>query len=608
LRWQRPSCCGARGRSSTLIGLGIAAAYVYSAVATIAPGVLPETFRIGGEAEVYFEVAAFVSILVLLGQVLELRARSATSGAIRALLDLSPKQARRIDMDGNESDVPLEQIQRGDRLRVRPGEKIPVDGTVESGAGAVDESMITGESLPVSKQAGGRVIGGTVNGTGSLVMRAEAVGSETVLAQIVRLVAAAQRSRAPIQQLADKVAAWFAPAVIVASMVTFVIWALVGPDPRLAHALVNAVAVLIIACPCALGLATPMAVMVGTGRGARTGVLIRNAEGLELLGKIDTLVLDKTGTLTEGKPRVSAVNAEKAWREEELLRLAASAERGSEHPLAQAIVSEAERRGLQLAEPSEFEAVAGRGVTAVVGGRQVEIGSEAFLRERGVAIAEAESAYSSRSYGRLVLVAVDGRLAGWIEIADQLKASAIPAVQALRKLGVRPIMVTGDSRGVALAVAAELNLSSEDVEAEVLPEQKLKMIRRLQAQGHIVGMAGDGINDAPALAAANVGIAMGSGTDIAIEAGSVTLLRGDLMAVVAALRLSRATMRVIRQNLFWAFFYNAVGVPLAAGALYPIFGSPALLSPIVAAAAMSFSSVSVIGNSLRLRNVKLEAG
>ena len=589
----------------TLIGLGIAAAYVYSAVATIAPRVLPETFRSGGEAEVYFEVAAFVTILVLLGQVLELRARSATSGAIRALLDLSPKLARRIEHDGAEQDVPLENVQRGDRLRVRPGEKIPVDGVVESGASSVDESMLTGESLPVAKQEGARVFGGTVNGTGSLVMRAEAVGSETVLAQIVRLVSEAQRSRAPIQRLADQVAGWFAPAVIVAAIVTFIIWAFAGPEPRLAHALVSAVAVLIIACPCALGLATPMAVMVGTGRGARAGVLIRNAEALEVLGKIDTLVLDKTGTLTEGKPQVSGVNPAKPWREDELLRLVASAERASEHPLAAAIVEEAQRRKLVLAEPHEFQSSTGRGVSAVVDGRHVAIGSEAFIREQGIAVASARELHSSRGYGRLLFIAVDGQLAGWIEIADRLKPSAVPAVRALRAMGVRVLMLTGDARSVAMVTARELELRSEDVEAEVLPEQKLEVIRRLQSEGHIVAMAGDGVNDAPALAAANVGVAMGTGTDIAMEAGSVTLLRGDLMAIVAALRLSRATMRVIRQNLFWAFIYNAVGVPLAAGALYPVFGSAALLSPIIAAAAMSFSSVSVIGNSLRLRNVRL---
>jgi Cu+-exporting ATPase len=589
-----------RANMFTLIGLGIAAAYVYSAVATIVPRILPETFRANGETEVYFEVAAFVTILVLLGQVLELRARSATSSAIRGLLDLSPKMARRIEQDGSEHDVPLEAVQAGDRLRVRPGEKIPVDGVVESGASAVDESMVTGESLPVEKQPGDQIIGGTVNGTGSLVMRADAVGSETVLAQIVRLVSEAQRSRAPIQRLADQVAAWFAPAVIVAAIVTFIVWVIVGPEPRLAHALVSAVAVLIIACPCALGLATPMAVMVGTGRGARAGVLIRNAEALELLGKIDTLVLDKTGTLTEGKPHVAEIRPAPGGTGEDLLRLAASAERASEHPLAQAIVEEAQRRGVVLGDARGFQSVTGRGIVAAVDGRRVAIGNAAFLREQGIALAQDVEAGA-----HAILVAVDGRFAGTIAIADRLKPSAMPAVQALRRLGIRVVMLTGDSGSIALKIAEKLQLPTSDVEAEVLPEQKLEIIRRLQSEGHIVAMAGDGINDAPALAAANVGLAMGTGTDIAMEAGGVTLLRGDLMAIVAALRLSRATMRVIRQNLFWAFFYNAVGVPVAAGALYPVFGTAALLSPIIAAAAMSFSSVSVIGNSLRLRNVTL---
>jgi Cu+-exporting ATPase len=587
----------------TLIGMGIVAAYLYSAVATIAPGSLPETFRgPHDDVEVYFEAAAFITILVLLGQVLELRARSATSSAIRSLLDLSPKMARRLEPDGSERDIPLERVRRGDQLRVRPGEKIPVDGTVEDGSSAVDESMITGESMPISKRVGDRVIGGTVNGTGSFLMRTEAVGSETVLAQIVRLVSEAQRSRAPIQRLADRVAAWFTPAVIVAAVIAFAVWVLAGPEPRFAHALVSAVAVLIIACPCALGLATPMAVMVGTGRGARSGILIRNAEALEVLGKINVLVVDKTGTLTEGKPRVVAVTAA-GVDENELLRMAAGAERASEHPLAQAVVQEAERRRLRPGDAQEFRSFTGRGISAIVDGKRVDAGNAAFMRERNSATPEV----AVGNPGSRVWIAIDGKLAGSLEIADPLKPTSAAAIRALRQQGIRVLMLTGDNAGSAAAIVRELGLPESDYRAELLPGQKLAIIQELKSQGQVVAMAGDGINDAPALAAADVGIAMGTGTDIAMEAGSVTLLRGDLLAIVAAVRLSRATMRIVRQNLFWAFFYNLLGVPLAAGALYPVFGKAALLSPVVAAAAMSFSSVSVIANSLRLRRVQLSA-
>jgi len=586
----------------TLIGMGIAAAYVYSAVATVVPGALPESFRnASGQAEVYFEVAAFVTILVLLGQVLELRARSRTSAAIRSLLDLSPKQARRVSANGREEDVALEAVVPGDLLRVRPGEKIPVDGVVVEGSSAVDESMITGEPMPVPKSEGQRVVGATVNTTGSFIMRAEKVGSETVLAQIVQLVSEAQRSRAPIQRLADQVAAWFAPAVIVVAIVTFVVWALVGPEPRLAHALVNAVAVLIIACPCALGLATPMAIMVATGRGAHAGVLVRNAAALETLGRIDTLVLDKTGTITAGKPRVVSVSPVAGWDAERLLRVAASLEQGSEHPLAGAVVNEAKAKGLTLAAPRDVSARSGLGIGGVVESHPVEVGSAAFMAELAIStLAHPTEEDAART---LVYIAVDRQLAGWIAIADPVKPTSVDAIRELRNHDINVVMATGDNKATAAAVAKAVGIS--DFRAEVLPAQKVEIVRSLRAQGHRVAVAGDGINDAPALAAADVGLAMGTGTDVAIESGGITLLSGDLMGIVRAWRLSRATLRNIRQNLFWAFFYNVVGVPLAAGAFYPVFGKAALLSPIIAAAAMSFSSVTVIANSLRLRRVRL---
>ncbi|HET7748058.1 MAG TPA: heavy metal translocating P-type ATPase [Terriglobales bacterium] len=588
----------------TLIAMGIGVAYVYSVVATVAPGILPASFRgMDGAAQVYFEAAAAITALVLLGQVLELRARSQTSSAIRALLDLSPKIARRLRENGREEDVTLDRVQPGDRLRVRPGEKVPVDGVVLEGTSAVDESMITGESIPVEKGPGSRVVGATVNGTGSLVMRAERVGSETLLAQIVRLVSQAQRSRAPIQRIADRVSAWFVPAVIAIAVITFVCWASFGPQPRLAYAIVNAVAVLIIACPCALGLATPIAIMVGTGRGAHAGVLIKNAEALEILQKVDTLVVDKTGTLTEGKPRVMSVLPEDSLEQAELLRLAASLERGSEHPLAAALVRAAQERKLTVAEASEFRYLTGRGVTGRVDGREVAAGNERLFAELGIEAAGLLSrAESLRKEGQtVILVAMDRRPAGVMGIADPIKQSTPQAINELRAAGVRVVMLTGDSRATAEAVARRLGV--EEFEAEVLPEKKSEAVRRLQQQGRVVAMAGDGINDAPALAQAEVGIAMGTGTDVAIESGGITLIKGDLRGIVRARRLSQATMRNIRQNLFFAFVYNSLGVPLAAGVLYPFFG--VLLSPIIAAAAMSFSSVSVITNSLRLRKVEL---
>jgi Cu+-exporting ATPase len=588
----------------TLISVGIGVAYVYSVVATLAPGILPASFRgPEGVAHVYFEAAAAITALVLLGQVLELRARSQTSSAIRALLDLSPKMARRLRPDGAEEDIALDQVHPGDRLRVRPGEKVPVDGVVLEGSGSVDESMITGESIPVEKGPGSRVVGATINGAGALLMRAERVGAETLLAQIVRLVSQAQRSRAPIQRIADRVSAWFVPAVMAVALATFIGWALWGPQPRLAYAIVNAVAVLIIACPCALGLATPMAIMVGTGRGARAGVLIKNAEALEILEKVDTLVVDKTGTLTEGKPRVLSVLATAGEEQAELLRLAASLERGSEHPLASALVSAAAERKLALAEAREFRYLPGRGVTGRVEGREVAAGNERLFAEIGVPIADLlPRAQRLRAEGQTVIfVVLDGRAAGVMGIADPVKNSAAQAIRALRAQGLRVMMLTGDSRATAEAVARKLGI--EEFEAEVLPEQKSEVVRRMQSQGRVVAMAGDGINDAPALAQAEVGIAMGTGTDVAMESGGVTLVKGDLGGIVRARRLSQATMRNIRQNLFFAFIYNSLGVPLAAGVLYPFFG--VLLSPIIAAAAMSFSSVSVITNSLRLRHANL---
>ncbi len=585
----------------TLIGLGIFVAFTYSVVATLAPGIFPPSFRgHGGKPDVYYEAAAAITVLVLLGQVLELRARSRTGAAIRALLDLAPKLARRLEADGTERDIPLDQVHTRDRLRVRPGEKIPVDGVVLEGASAVDESMVTGESVPVEKTAGSRLIGATVNGTGAMIMRAERVGSETLLAQIVKMVAEAQRSRAPIQRLADKVSGYFVPAVMSIAVVTFVVWALVGPEPRMAHALVNAVAVLIIACPCALGLATPMAIMVGTGRGARAGVLVRNAEALETMEKVDTLVMDKTGTLTEGKPRLISVVALSGVSEQDLLRLVASLERASEHPLAAALTVGASERSVQLVEAREFRSLTGRGVVGQVAGREVAVGNEQMFAESGISVPS--GAEELRREGQTVmLVAIDGKPAGLVGVADPIKPSSVEAIRELRAQGIRIVMLTGDSRTTAQAVARRLGI--DEFEAEVLPDKKAEVVKRLQAEGRIVAMAGDGINDAPALAQAHVGIAMGTGTDIAMESGGITLLKGDLRGVVRARRLSQAVMRNIRQNLFFAFIYNSLGVPVAAGVLYPFFGL--LLSPIVAAAAMSFSSVSVISNSLRLRGVRL---
>jgi Cu+-exporting ATPase len=587
----------------TLIAMGTGVAYVYSLVATIAPQLFPSSFRdMSGTVPVYFEAAAAITTLVLLGQVLELRARSRTGAAIRALLDLSPKTAR-VLRDGREEDIPLDQVKAGDRLRVRPGEKIPVDGAVLEGNSSIDESMITGESMPVDKAAGDRVIGATVNGTGSFIMRAEHVGGETLLAQIVRLVSQAQRSRAPIQRLADRVAGWFVPAVIAIAVVTFIAWSLLGPEPRLAHALVNAVAVLIIACPCALGLATPMAIMVGTGRGAHAGVLIKNAEALEILEKVDTLVVDKTGTLTEGKPSVESVVAANGLTDAELVRLTASVEQGSEHPLGAAIVSAAKANGIALATASEFQSTTGLGVRGKVDGKSVLAGNEKLLAESKVDTHNLlPQAQEMRRNGQtVVFVAVDGRAAGLIGIADPVKPTTQQALRDLKAEGLRIVMLTGDSRSTAAAVARQLGI--DNFEAEVLPEKKSSVIQRLQKEGRVVAMAGDGINDAPALAQADVGIAMGTGTDVAMESGGVTLVKGDLAGIARARKLSRATMRNIRQNLFFAFIYNSVGVPVAAGVLYPLFGI--LLSPILAAAAMSFSSVSVITNSLRLRKMEL---
>ena len=588
----------------TLIGLGIGVAYLYSLVAALFPEIFPASFRDeAGAVAVYFEAAAVITTLVLLGQVMELRARSRTGAAIKALLGLAPKTARRIQEDGTEADVPLDQVKPGDKLRIRPGEKVPVDGVVLEGRSSIDESMITGEPIPVEKDPGARVTGATVNGTGSLVMRAERVGSETLLAQIVRMVAEAQRSRAPIQKLADRVAGYFVPIVVGIAVLTFIVWAIWGPNPRMAHALINAVAVLIIACPCALGLATPMSIMVATGKGASVGVLFKNAEAIEHMRKVDTLVVDKTGTLTEGRPKLIAVETTDNFEEDWLLRLAASLERGSEHPLAAAIVAGAGGRRIQLTSAEEFESVTGRGVKGRVDGKLVALGNRKLLEELHVnSDGLLQRAEAMRADGQTVMfVVVDGSPAGLIGVADPIKETTPEAIRQLHDDGIRVVMLTGDSHTTAQAVAKKLNI--DQVIAEVLPEDKASAVKKLQGEGHFVAMAGDGINDAPALAQAQVGIAMGTGTDVAMESAGVTLVKGDLRGIVRARFLSRATMRNIKENLFFAFVYNSFGVPIAAGALYPIFGL--LLSPMIAAAAMSFSSVSVVSNALRLRALRL---
>ncbi|HEX3439401.1 MAG TPA: heavy metal translocating P-type ATPase [Pseudolabrys sp.] len=588
----------------TLIAIGTGVAYVYSVVATFAPGIFPEAFRgHEGAPAVYFESAAVITVLVLVGQVLELRAREATSGAIRALLDLAPKTARRVKDDGTDEDVSLDAVHVGDRLRVRPGDKVPLDGIVLEGRSSVDESMVTGESMPVTKEKDARVIGGTINTSGSFVMRADKVGRDTLLSQIVQMVATAQRSRAPIQRLADQVAGWFVPAVIAVAIVAFAAWAMFGPEPRFAYGLVAAVSVLIIACPCALGLATPMSIMVGVGRGAQVGVLIKNAEALERMEKIDTLVVDKTGTLTEGKPKVVAVTPAEGFDEAQVLRFAASVERGSEHPLAAAIVAAAAERRIALGIVRGFDAPAGKGVIGMVEGKRLALGNAKYLAELSIdtssMTAEAERMRSEGATA--VFLAVNGKPAGVIAIADPVKEMTRAALQALAADGIRVVMLTGDNRTTAEAVAKRLGIT--EVEAEVLPDQKSAVIEKLTREGHVVAMAGDGVNDAPALAAAQVGIAMGTGSDVAIESAGITLLKGDLNGIVKARALSAAAMSNIRQNLFFAFIYNSAGVPIAAGILYPVFG--VLLSPIIAAAAMALSSVSVVGNALRLRRVRL---
>ncbi len=588
----------------TLIALGTGAAWAYSAVAALAPGIFPNNFRgPGGEVAVYFEAAAVIVVLVLLGQVLELRARAGTSTALQALLDLAPKIALRLNKAGEDEEVALDSVMAGDRLRVRPGDKVPVDGEVAEGKSVVDESMVTGESFPVTKQAGDAVIGGTLNGTGSFVMTAQRVGSETMLAQIVQLVAEAQRSRAPIQRLADVVAEYFVPAVVLAAVVAFVAWAVWGPPPAMSFALIAAVSVLIIACPCALGLATPMSIMVGVGRGAQAGILIKNAEALERFEKVDTLVVDKTGTLTEGRPRVTTVTTDGDGREDEILRLAASLERGSEHPLAAAIVEAARDKGLQLGTADDFQSVTGKGVTGRVDGATVALGNVKLLADLGIDSGSLEEVSEEhRSKGETIMfVALDGQVAGIIVVSDPVKESTPATLEALREEGVRIVMLTGDNLATARAVADRLGIT--DVEAEVLPQEKGAVVARLQQEGAVVAMAGDGVNDAPALAQADVGIAMGTGADVAIQSAGVTLIKGNLDGIVRARRLSRAAMGNIRQNLFFAFFYNALGVPVAAGVLYPFTGI--LLNPIIAAAAMALSSVSVISNALRLRQVRL---
>jgi P-type Cu+ transporter len=588
----------------TLIALGTGVAWLYSVAATVFPQLFPMDFREHeGSVAVYFEAAAVITVLVLLGQVLELRARERTSGAIRALLDLTPKAARRLKADGGEEQVALEAIAVGDHLRVRPGERVPVDGEMVEGGGSVDESMVTGESMPVTKEPGSKVIGGTVNGSGSFIMRAEKVGRETMLARIVQMVAEAQRSRAPIQRLADQVSGWFVPLVILTAVVAFFAWNLWGPEPRLTYALVNAVSVLIIACPCALGLATPMSIMVGVGRGAQAGVLIKNAEALERMEKVHTLVIDKTGTLTEGKPAVTSVVAARGYAQNEVLRLAASVEQASEHPLAAAIVAAAKARNLSLARAAGFDSPTGKGAMGTVEGKRIALGNARFLKELGVdsSMLAAQAEELRVNGATAIFVAADGQLAGLIAIADPIKSTTAQALQDLKTEGIDIVMLTGDNSTTALAIARRLGI--EKIEAEVLPQQKAEMVKKLRASGKVVAMAGDGVNDAPALAAADVGIAMGNGTDVAIESASITLLKGDLNGIVRARRLSRATMNNIRQNLFFAFVYNAAGVPIAAGVLYPAL--KLLLSPEIAAAAMAFSSVSVIANSLRLLTARL---
>ncbi|HEX7887188.1 MAG TPA: copper-translocating P-type ATPase [Phenylobacterium sp.] len=588
----------------TLIAMGVGVAYAYSLAATAAPQAFPSAFRRhDGSVPIYFEAAAVITVLVLLGQVLELRAREQTSGAIRALMDLAPKTARRVRDDGSDEEVALDLIQVGDRLRVRPGEKVPVDGKVLDGRVSIDESMVTGESMPVTRQPGDKVVGGAINKTGSFVMRADKVGADTLLSQIVQMVAQAQRSRAPIQRMADRVSAWFVPAVIAVAVAAFAAWAILGPEPRFGFALVAAVSVLIIACPCALGLATPISIMVGVGRGAQAGVLIKNAEALERFETIDTLVVDKTGTLTEGRPAVAAIRTGVGFDETTALRLAASLERGSEHPLADAIVRAAQGRALALSEPQDFDSPVGKGVKGRVDGRALVLGSSRFLSELGIDVSalEPEADLLRAEGATAIFLGVDGQAAAILAIADPIKATTVEAVRALQAEGVRLVMMTGDNRTTALAVARRLGI--DDVEAEVLPQDKAAVVNRLRSEGRKVAMAGDGVNDAPALAAAEVGVAMGAGADVAIESAGVTLLSGDLQGLVKARRLSRAVMRNIRQNLFFAFVYNAAGVPIAAGLLYPAFG--ALLSPAIAAGAMALSSVSVIGNALRLRTAKL---
>jgi Cu+-exporting ATPase len=588
----------------TLIGLGVGVAYVFSVVATIAPGLFPQSFRAhGGSVPVYFESAAVITSLVLFGQVLELKARSKTGAAIKALLGLAPTTARRVRHDGTEEDVALSVVRQKDLLRVRPGEKIPVDGVVLEGHSSIDESMVTGEPIPVEKTESDQVIGGTINESGTFIMRAERVGSETLLAQIVQMVTEAQRSRAPIQRLADLVAAYFVPIVIAISFATFIVWNLIGPEPRLAYALVNAVAVLIIACPCALGLATPMSIMVATGKAAQSGLLFRNAEAIETMRKVDTLIVDKTGTLTEGKPKLARVIPFNSFGDDDILQLSASLERGSEHPLGSAIVAAAQERNLSLTNPASFESFTGKGVSGEVGGRRVSLGNLGFMIDLGVEASDAsQQAEQLREQGQTVMfVVVDEALVGLLCVEDPLKQSAAEAIEQLRREGIDIVMLTGDSRTTAHALATQLHI--DRVVAEVLPAQKADTVKQLQTEGHVVAMAGDGINDAPALAQADVGIAMGTGTDVAMKSADLTLVKGDLRGIVRARVLSRETMKNIKQNLFFAFVYNSVGVPIAAGILYPVFGI--LLSPMIAAAAMSFSSVSVITNALRLRRAKV---